>query len=124
MPLEDDSAAGDRALAYRMLRNAGVAPPWIEADKEVREVLLARDALLARAPPRVRRRWLAHGARGVRAHRRGGEPSDRAGQRRGADRSPASPAAGSQIGAGAAGAGVRRLDAAGPAAVRTCTPCT
>ena len=24
------------ALAHRMLRNAGAAPPWIEADKEVR----------------------------------------------------------------------------------------
>ena len=32
-----------------MLRNAGVAPPWIEADKEVRELLAARDVLLRRA---------------------------------------------------------------------------
>jgi hypothetical protein len=50
LPLEDDSAAGDRALAYRMLRNAGVAPGWIEADKAVRALLDERDRLLARAP--------------------------------------------------------------------------
>ena len=43
LPLEDDSAAGDRALAYRMLRNAGVAPGWIEADKAVRALLDERD---------------------------------------------------------------------------------
>jgi len=49
IPLGDDSAAGERALGFRVLRNAGVAPPWIEADKEVREVLAHRDALLARA---------------------------------------------------------------------------
>jgi hypothetical protein len=50
LPLDDDSAAGDRALAFRMLRNAGYAPGWIEADKEVRELLARRDAILARAP--------------------------------------------------------------------------
>lgn len=50
LPLEDDSAAGDRALAHRILRNAGVAPAWIEADKAVRELLHERDRLLARAP--------------------------------------------------------------------------
>ena len=50
LPLEDDSAAGDRALAHRMLRNAGVAPGWIEADKTVRALLDERDRLLARAP--------------------------------------------------------------------------
>jgi len=49
LPLEDDSAAGDRALAHRMLRNAGVAPAWIEADKAVRALLDERDRLLARA---------------------------------------------------------------------------
>ena len=36
-------------MAFRMLRNAGAAPPWIEADKEVRRLLAQRDALLARA---------------------------------------------------------------------------
>ena len=50
IPLEDDSAAGDWALAHRMLRNAGVAPPWIETDKEVRQLLAQRDAILVRAP--------------------------------------------------------------------------
>ena len=62
LPLDDDSAAGERALGFRVLRNAGVAPPWIEADKEVRELLATRDVLLARAAfasplarPRLRR---------------------------------------------------------------------
>ena len=50
LPLEDDSAAGDRALVHRMLRNAGVAPGWIEADKAVRALFDERDRLLARAP--------------------------------------------------------------------------
>ena len=49
LPVEDETYAGDWALAFRMLRNAGVAPPWIEADKEVRDLLGQRDALLARA---------------------------------------------------------------------------
>jgi hypothetical protein len=49
LPLEDDSAAGDWALAHRMLRSAGMAPPWIESDKDARRWLAARDALLARA---------------------------------------------------------------------------
>jgi hypothetical protein len=49
IPLEDDSAAGEWALAYRMLRNARFAPPWIETDKEVREILARRDAILERA---------------------------------------------------------------------------
>lgn len=50
LPLEDDSAAGDRAMAHRMLRNAGVAPAWIEADKTVRALLDELDRLMARAP--------------------------------------------------------------------------
>ena len=50
IPLGDDSAAGERALGFRVLRNAGVAPPWIAADKEVRDLLAERDVLLARAP--------------------------------------------------------------------------
>lgn len=50
LPLEDDSAAGDRALAHRVLKNAGVAPGWIEADKTVRALLDERDRLVARAP--------------------------------------------------------------------------
>ena len=49
IPLDDDSAAGERALGFRVLRNARVAPPWIEADKEVRDLLGRRDVLLAQA---------------------------------------------------------------------------
>jgi Domain of unknown function (DUF1992) len=50
IPLEDDSAAGDWALAHRILRNANMVPPWIATDREVRELLARRDAILARAP--------------------------------------------------------------------------
>jgi DnaJ homolog subfamily C member 28 len=48
LPLEDDSLAGDAALAHRMLRNAGIAPPWIEADKEVRAILARLDDVIDR----------------------------------------------------------------------------
>ena len=48
LPIEDDSAAGEWAMAHRVLRNAGAAPPWIESDKEVRRLLARRDALIAR----------------------------------------------------------------------------
>lgn len=50
IPLVDNSAAGDWALAYRMLKGSNFAPPWIETDKEVRDLLARRDAVLARAP--------------------------------------------------------------------------
>jgi len=50
LPLDDDTFAGEWALAHRMLKNAGVAPPWIEADKQVRALLAERDRLLERAP--------------------------------------------------------------------------
>ncbi len=49
LPLEDDSAAGAWALAHRMLKNAGAAPPWIDSDKAVRALLDQRDGLVARA---------------------------------------------------------------------------
>jgi hypothetical protein len=49
LPAEDDAAAGDWAMAYRMLRDAGMAPPWIEADKDARAGLEAMDALVDRA---------------------------------------------------------------------------
>jgi hypothetical protein len=48
LPIADDSAAGEWAMAHRMLRNAGAAPPWIESDKEVRRLLARRDELIAR----------------------------------------------------------------------------
>src|SRR6187401_1143376 len=50
LPIEDDSAAGEWAMAYRMLRSAGAAPPWIESDKEARKQLAALEALIERAP--------------------------------------------------------------------------
>jgi hypothetical protein len=62
LPLEDDSAAGEWALAHRMLRNAGAAPPWIESDKFARALLGELETLLARAP-----RMSAHGQARARA---------------------------------------------------------
>jgi hypothetical protein len=50
LPLVDDSAAGDWALAYRMLKGARMAPPWIETDKEIRALIGERDAIVERAP--------------------------------------------------------------------------
>ena len=49
LPNDDNPYAGDWALAFHLLRNAGVAPPWIEADKEVRTLLDRRDVILAGA---------------------------------------------------------------------------
>jgi len=49
LPIEDDTAAGEWAMAHRMLRNAGVAPPWIESDKEARRLLARLDELVERA---------------------------------------------------------------------------
>ena len=50
LPLEDDSAAGEWAIAHRLLREAGVAPAWIESDKEARRLMAELDALIERAP--------------------------------------------------------------------------
>jgi hypothetical protein len=47
---EREVYAGEMALAFRILRDAGVAPPWIEADKEVRSLRAQRDGLMRRAP--------------------------------------------------------------------------
>jgi hypothetical protein len=49
LPAQDDAFAGEWAMAWKVLRNAGAAPPWIEADKDVRVLLGRRDAILARA---------------------------------------------------------------------------
>jgi hypothetical protein len=49
LQLDDETYAGDMAVANRVLRNAGAAPPWIETDKEVRRRLQAIDLLVARA---------------------------------------------------------------------------
>jgi hypothetical protein len=49
LPFEDDSLAGDRAMAFHVLSNAGAAPPWIESDKAVRALLAKRDTIFERA---------------------------------------------------------------------------
>ena len=49
LPNDNNPYAGDSELAFHILKNAGVAPPWIEADREVRELLERRTAILARA---------------------------------------------------------------------------
>jgi hypothetical protein len=49
IPLDENPFAGDMALAYTMLRNASVSPPWIEADKDARRILADRDRLVDRA---------------------------------------------------------------------------
>ena len=49
LPLDDDSLAGEWAMAHHLLRNAGVAPPWIEADKAARERLAELERLIGTA---------------------------------------------------------------------------
>jgi hypothetical protein len=49
LPNDENPYAGEWGLAFHVLRNAGFAPPWIEADKDVRAILARRDAILARA---------------------------------------------------------------------------
>jgi DnaJ family protein C protein 28 len=49
LPDDDNPYAGDKALAFHVLKGQGYAPPWIEADKEVRALMERRDALLERA---------------------------------------------------------------------------
>jgi hypothetical protein len=49
IPLQENPWEGEMALAYTVLKNAAVAPPWIEADKEARSLSEARDRLLERA---------------------------------------------------------------------------
>ncbi len=50
IPLEDDSTAGDWALAHHILKNAHMVPRCIATDREVRELLDRRDVIVARAP--------------------------------------------------------------------------
>ncbi len=49
LPNDGNPLAGDRELAFHLLKNAGVAPPWIEDDKEVRRLLEQREAIFTRA---------------------------------------------------------------------------
>jgi DnaJ homolog subfamily C member 28 len=49
LPNDDNPYAGEWALAYHVLRNAGIAPPWIEDDKEVRALVDRLEAIVARA---------------------------------------------------------------------------
>ena len=93
IPMDDDAAAGDWAMAFRMLRNAGAAPPWIEADKEVRRCSSGGTRCVARARRRGRRPARRRRSGGARGARRRGQRRDRPPQRRGADRPPASPPA-------------------------------
>jgi len=49
LPRRENPYAREMALAYDLLQDAGVSPPWIEADKEARSWLDRRDAVLATA---------------------------------------------------------------------------
>jgi hypothetical protein len=49
LDLVDEGYAGEMATAHHMLRNAGVVPPWIETDKEIRAVRSRIEALIDRA---------------------------------------------------------------------------
>ena len=49
LPNDENPYAAEWGLAFHVLKNAGFAPPWIEADKEVRELLARREAIVARA---------------------------------------------------------------------------
>jgi hypothetical protein len=49
LPDDDNQMAGELGLAFHVLKNYGVAPPWIEADKDVRSLLEKCDAIVARA---------------------------------------------------------------------------
>ena len=114
LPLEDDSAAGEWAMAHRMLKNAGVAPPWIESDKEARRRLEALERLLVARRGRLGR-LAAAAAAGARDARGRGQPGDRPGQQRSADRATASTRPGTRRRGGAARGGVSRRTEAGTA---------
>ena len=64
LPNDENPYAAEWGLAFHMLKNAGFAPPWIEADKEVRVLLERIDAIIARAealpPPSALARRRAH----------------------------------------------------------------
>jgi hypothetical protein len=49
LPNDENPYASEWGLAFSVLKNAGFAPPWIEADKEVRALVARRDAIVTRA---------------------------------------------------------------------------
>lgn len=48
-PIPIDDSGGEWALAFHILKHAGITPEWITVDKEIRELLQERNELLARA---------------------------------------------------------------------------
>ena len=73
LPPSDDRSAGELAVAHSILRNHGVAPPWIEADKEARRLLQERQLILRRASvasPLLHRRYREELTRVIRAYDR------------------------------------------------------
>jgi hypothetical protein len=63
LPNDENPHASEWGLAFHVLKNAGFAPPWIEADKEVRALLARRDEIVSRgvaAPPSLLARRRAH----------------------------------------------------------------
>jgi hypothetical protein len=66
LPAQDGAYESELAAGNAVLRNAGVAPPWIETDKEARRLLAERDRLLdvaartsAAGAAALRRRFVA-----------------------------------------------------------------
>jgi hypothetical protein len=50
LPLDDETHAGEMAMAFHILRNAGAAPPWIETDKEARRLEAEIESLVNDGP--------------------------------------------------------------------------
>ena len=46
LPAQDGAYENELAAGHAVLRNAGVAPAWVETDKEARRLLAERDRLL------------------------------------------------------------------------------
>src|SRR5687768_13159595 len=53
LALDDNPLAGDMQVGFRLLKNAGFAPDWIELDKEIRAEVEALRERRERAPRRV-----------------------------------------------------------------------
>jgi len=59
--LDDDPREGEMGLAFHLLRNDRLVPPWIAADRDARQHALAVEAIVAEAAERGRG-GRAHGA--------------------------------------------------------------